>query len=322
MKYIVTKEDGQRRIDKVVRKMLSGAPLSFIYKMFRKKDVKVNSKRVSIDYIINPGDVIDVFITDEQLKSFKENKEIKITKNNLNVIYEDSNLIIVDKPSGILVHEGNKDEVTLQMQVQSYLFNKGEYDPNNETSFTISPAHRLDRNTSGIVIFGKNEITLLSLYKLFQDKVSIKKKYLALVVGSTLNKGTINKNLIKDEKSGIVSITNSAHGKSALTLYSKKEDFNKKYSLLDLELVTGRTHQLRVHLAYIKHPIVGDSKYGDFQVNKEFEKKYKLKNQFLHSYLFEFGKIDGQLSYLSKRKFISPLPEKYNNILEALRVKK
>ena len=321
MKYIVTKEDGQRRIDKVVRKMLSGAPLSFIYKMFRKKDVKVNSKRVPIDYIINPGDEIEIYIKDELLNEFKENREIKLSKNDLKVIYEDNNIIIVDKPSGILVHNGENGEMTLQMKVNSYMYLKGDYKPNNMTNFSISPAHRLDRNTSGLIIFGKNEMAMQELYKLFQDRKEVEKRYLALVTGSTPNKGIINKNLIKDEKTGTVSITSSSKGKEAITSYIKKESFSNKYSLLDLELVTGRTHQLRVHLAYIKHPIVGDSKYGDFKVNKEFEKKYQLKNQFLHSYLFRFKNIEGELSYLSNKEFISPLTERYNNILEDLRKK-
>ena len=318
MKYIVSEKDGKRRIDKVVRKILSGAPLSFIYKMFRKKDVKVNSKRVDINYIINPGDEIEIYITDEYLNKFKENKEIKITKNDLNIIYEDENIIVIDKPSGILVCNGDKD-ITLQMKVSSYLYQKGDIDSNNITNFNPSPAHRLDRNTSGIIFFGKNEMALQELYKLFLDRDSIEKRYLALVSGITSNSGTINKSLIKDDKTGIVKVTSSNLGKTAITKYVKKEEFKNKYSLLDLELITGRTHQLRVHLASINHPIIGDSKYGDFKVNKIFEKEFGLKNQFLHSYYFKFKDIDGYLSYLSNKEFISKLPSKYNNILSELR---
>ena len=318
MKYIVSEKDGKRRIDKVVRKIRSGAPLSFIYKMFRKKDVKVNSKRVDINYIINPGDEIEIYITDEYLNKFKENKEIKITKNDLNIIYEDENIIVIDKPSGILVSNGDK-EITMQMKVSSYLYQKGDIDSSNITNFNPSPAHRLDRNTSGIIFFGKNEIALQELYKLFLERDLIEKRYLALVSGITSISGTINKNLIKDDKTGIVKVTSSNLGKTAITKYVKKEEFKNKYSLLDLELITGRTHQLRVHLSYIRHPIIGDSKYGDFKVNKEFEKEFGLNSQFLHSYYFKFKQIDGYLSYLSNKEFTSKLPKKYNNILNELR---
>lgn len=319
MKYIVTKQDGSRRIDKFVRKILNDAPLSFIYKMFRKKDIKVNSKKVDINYIIKPGDEIDIYITESYLKKFQSNKEIKIVKNDLKIIYEDENILVIDKPVGILVHNGIK-EITLQMLVNSYLSQKKDNYP-NFTNFSAAPAHRLDRNTSGIIFFGKNELALQELYKLFLNRENIEKKYIALVSGITSNKGTINKNILKDEKTGISKITSSNHGKSALTKYSKIEEIGKKYSLLEVEILTGRTHQIRLHLAYIKHPIIGDSKYGDYKLNKEFEKEYGLKNQFLHSSFFKFGTLEGYLSYLSNKEFVSPLPEKYNNILNELRKK-
>ncbi len=316
---IITEKDANQRVDKYVRKLLNDAPLSFIYKVFRKKDVKINNKKVDIDYILKVDDVIKIYITDEQVLEFDKPKQYDNFKFVHKIIYEDNNILIVDKPKGLLVHgdEGEKKN-TLANQVISYLIAKGEYNPRLDKGFTPAPAHRLDRNTSGLVVFGKNLPSLQVLLDLFKDKEEIEKHYYALVVGIINNRGEVNAPLLKDEKKGLVKVASLKDGaKTAITQYEVVRKF-KNYTLLDVNLITGRTHQIRVHMSYIGHPLVGDSKYGDFKVNKYFKDTYKYDSQFLHAYYIKFKNLPGVLSYLSGKAFSSEMGKKENDILRNL----
>lgn len=319
----VTRNQENQTIFKFVKKYLSDAPLSFIEKLFRKKDVKVNGKRVDKSFIISSDDVIQIYVTDNQLEDFNKMKEVNITSIKPSIIYEDENILICNKPSGLLVHKGNNDkEITLSDIVLNYLSKNGEYNLSSNEGFIPSLAHRIDRNTSGIVIFGKNIKSLQTLEDLFKDRNEISKFYLALVNGKIINKGLIDKPLYKDEQKGIVSVRSvSKGGKTALTKYDVEESF-EKYTLVNVELLTGRTHQIRVHFASIDHPLLGDSKYGDFDANKEFKKDFGYENQFLHAHKVRFGKLDGNLAYLSNKEFVAPLGEKELKIIEKLRIKK
>jgi 23S rRNA pseudouridine955/2504/2580 synthase len=319
----VTKENENQRIDKFVKKYLNLAPLSFIYKVFRKKDVKVNDHWVKENYILKNNDVIKIYVTDDQISEF--NKPRDITKMNdvkLDIIYEDKNILVINKPKGILViSDINESNLTLTNLVQSYLFNKGEF-KNDGTVYRPSPVHRLDRNTSGICLFAKNLMTSQVLLDLFKEHDEIDKYYLALVVGHPFkNKDLIDAPLLKNEETKTVRVASYKEGaKEAKTEYeviSKNNDL----SLLKVHLLTGRTHQIRVHLAYINTPIVGDAKYGDFAFNKKFEDEFKYRNQFLHSYKFVFGKMDGELAYLTNKEFIADLPTKEKEILDAINLK-
>lgn len=312
----ITNKDANQRVDKYVKKYLNNAPLSFIYKLFRKKDVKINKHWVKENYILQDGDEISIYISDEQLKEFNSPKEIKKVDLNHPIIFEDENILIIDKPRGLLVHgDQNEKTLTLTNEVLNYLYYKGEYDPNDK-GFVPAPAHRLDRNTSGLVVFAKNLISLQELEDLFKNKENISKEYLALVRGKLEGKVEINAPLIKDEKSGIVHI--SKNGKSALTIVEKVKNYGD-FSLVNVKILTGRTHQIRVHLASINHPVIGDSKYGDFKLNKEFKDLYNFENQFLHAYRLGFKRIDGHLSYLSKKSFQSRLPKTLENLLKKLK---
>jgi len=313
---LVTKRDANQRVDKYVKKYLNNAPLSFIYKLFRKKDVKINKHWVKENYILQDGDELSIYISDEQLKEFNSPKEIKKVDLNHPIIYEDENILIIDKPRGLLVHgDQNEKTVTLTNEVLNYLFYKGEYNP-KEKGFVPAPAHRLDRNTSGLVVFAKNLISLQELEDLFKNKENISKEYLALVKGNLEGKVEINAPLLKDENTGIVRI--SKNGKSALTIVEKVKNYGD-FSLVNVKILTGRTHQIRVHLASINHPVIGDSKYGDFKLNKEFKDLYNFENQFLHAYRLGFKKIDGHLSYLSNKTFESSLPKVEENLLKKLK---
>lgn len=311
----VTNKDQGQRIDKYIRKYLNNAPLSFIYKLFRKKDIKVNGKRVDINYIINENDEISIYVNDEILNELNNTKTIAKTTNTLDIIYEDDNVIIINKDAGILVHEGEENikSNTLNNDILYYLKEKGEY---KETDiYTPCCVHRLDRNTSGVIIASKNLESSKELLELFKDKSLLKKEYIALVVGNCKDSQTIDKPLLKDEKSKFVKVDKK--GLTAITKY-KKIISNKEYSLLNVNILTGRTHQIRVHMSSINHPIVNDDKYGDFKANKEFYNSYKYKYQFLHSYKITFNDINGKLSYLSNRVFVAPLKKDEEKILNLI----
>lgn len=320
MIYQITEKDANQRIDKFLKRMLNEAPLSFIYKMFRQKDVKVNGKKASIDYILKDGDVVDIYLKEALLEKFHSEAVLRPVKPDFSILYEDENILVIDKPKGLLVHgdEGEK-RVTLQNMVLNYLKAKGEWDPSSLDGFVPSPAHRLDRNTSGILFFGKNLASLNELLELFRNRDRIEKRYTLLVRGEINDRGEINLPLYKDSEKKIVKVGRVEKGaKPAKTRYHRIKAYPVGFSLVEAELLTGRTHQLRVHFAAIGHPIVGDAKYGDFEVNERFEEMYSLKNQFLHASYFKFMKLDGILSYLSNKEFTSPLPKKEQAILDSL----
>ena len=319
--YISHKEEGQR-VDKFVRRYFSDAPLSFIYKLFRIKDVKVNNKPVKISYILKADDVLKIYVSDEQIQEFVSSRPLIRAPINLKIVYEDENVLIIYKPKGILVHGDEKEKrLTLANQVLNYLYNKGEYDYNS-SSFVPSPAHRLDRNTSGIVCFGKNMESLQELYELFKTHVEIHKEYIALLEGRLKKDGTINLPLKKDEKKGLAYITPLAKGgKEAITKYMILENYIDK-TLVKAELITGRFHQLRAHFKAIGYPICGDTKYGDFEKNKIFSKTYQYKSQFLYATSLSFGNLNGKLKYLSNHHFEVELEQKEEDILTSLREQK
>lgn len=322
MKYIVSRLEENQRIDKFIKRMLKEAPISFIYKMFRQKDIKVNGKKISIDYILKENDIIDIYLKDDLLNQFKKEQTLRPVKANFTILYEDENILVVDKPKGVLVHDDEgHNSITMQHMVLSYLSKKGEWDINNDTGFIPSPAHRLDRNTAGILIFGKNLPSLQHLLKLFREKDQIEKRYTLLVRGMINKSGVIDLPLLKDSKTKLVKVDKkSKFAKQALTEYKRIKYFDSGYSLVEAKLLTGRTHQLRVHFSYIGHPIVGDNKYGDFKVNKEFLELYSLKSQFLHATYFAFlDNLDGYLSYLKGRSFTSKLTDNEKNILEGIK---
>lgn len=315
--FIIKKEEEGQTLEKFVKKVLSEAPLSFIYKLFRKKDVKVNGHWQDKKYLISNGEEISIYITDSQLEEFKRQVESKQVEDISNwIIYEDENILLVNKPRGVLVQKNSEDSNALDEMVISYLINKGEYNPNKNLGYKPAPAHRLDRNTAGIVVFGKNIATLRYLSEALNDKSVISKRYLALVKGEISKDGEINVPLLKNSKSQRVSVSNE--GKPSITRYKVVETF-KGYTLLEVELLTGRTHQIRVHMAYINHPVVGDSKYGDYELNKEIESKYGFKNQFLDAYQLDFHKLNNPLKYLSGRSFKISLNDEFLNLINSIK---
>ena len=309
-------EEGQT-LEKYVLKLLPFAPLSFVYKLFRKKDIKVNGHHQDKKYRITANDEVAIYISDAQIEEFQKEKSVEPSLKIKDwIIFEDDNALFVNKPRGLLVQKSAPNDESLDQLVIAYLMATGQYDPNKEKAFVPGPAHRLDRNTSGVVAFGKNHEALEQLFELFKNHDLINKHYLALVVGQVeKEKDTIEAPLLKDEEKNIVRV--AKNGKTAKTVYKLINKYDN-YSLLDVTLLTGRTHQIRVHMAYINHPIVGDNKYGDFAANKEFKQKYGFDSQFLHAYKIGFGDLEKPLTNLSRKEFTAEPREDIANILLAL----
>ena len=317
----ISEKETNQRIDKYIKKYLSNAPLSYIYKLFRKKDVKVNDHWVRNNYIVLNGDVIHIYINDELLKEFQKSKEVKKVDLRYPLIYEDENILIINKPRGILVHGGESEKkITLTNDVLNYLYFKGEYDPKLDKGFTPAPAHRLDRNTSGIVVYGKTLPALQCLQELFKNKEQIEKTYLTLLVGNLNKEMHVDVPLLKDASSGIVRVSSLSEGaKTAESIFAPVYHYGDDYTLTEVKILTGRTHQIRVHASYINYPVVGDGKYGNFAVNKIIENEYHFEKQFLHAKKLAFKKIGGVLQYLSGKQFIAQLSEEEEDLLEKLR---
>ena len=315
--FIINESENGLTLEKYVFKVLKNAPSSFIYKLFRKKDIKVNGHHQDKKYRLNNNDVVAIYATEQQFEEFEKEKALEA---NLKIkdwiVYEDKNVLFVNKPRGLLVQKSNPRDESLDQLVVEYLMATNQYDPNKEKGFIPGPAHRLDRNTSGLVAFGKNHASLELLFELFKNHDLINKHYLALVVGQMENeKGTIDAPLKKDEETNTVKV--AKNGKTAKTVYKLIKKYDE-FSLLDVTLLTGRTHQIRVHMAYINHPIVGDAKYGNFAVNKEFKQKYGFSSQFLHAYKMGFGDLPEPLSNLSRKEFTAEPREDIANILTKL----
>ena len=318
--YIIHQSEAGQTLEKYIQKLLVSAPMSFIYKLFRKKDIKVNGHHEDRKFIVSENDEISIYVKEEQFEQFLKEKEYQANNKIKDwIIYEDDNVLFLNKPRGLLVQKSAPQDESLDQLVVEYLIHQGEYHPEEEKAFKPGPAHRLDRNTSGIVAFGKNHQTLELLFQLFKDHELINKHYLALVVGQMeKEKDAITAPLKKDEKNNkVVVAPTDKGGKTAKTVYRLVKKY-ADYSLLDITLLTGRTHQIRVHLSYINHPIVGDSKYGDFSANRVFKEKYHFNNQFLHAYKIGFGELPYPLNNLSKKEFTAEPNEEIANILTML----
>lgn len=286
---IVNKNDSGQRLDKFLKKFMPKLPSSMMYKGIRKNAVRINGRHAKkADVFLNEGDELKIYFAEE---FFSDEKEIKKAVKP-NVCYEDENILIVNKPVGIPVHgDDRKTEETLISQIWYYLYEKGEYKPNEEKSFSPALCNRIDRNTSGLVIAAKNAEAL----RFINEKIKlreIKKYYLCIAEGILEEKkGILKASLERNEKK--VTINNTGSGKEIITAYEVLREKNGN-SLICIELKTGRTHQIRAQLAYAGHPLFGDVKYGA-KKNKDF------KYQALCSYRinFDFCENDGKFSYLN-----------------------
>jgi len=303
--FEIGKNDAGQRLDKFLTKAVRAMPPSLMYKSIRTKKIKVNRKRAEIGQILVEGDTVQLFLPDELFPD-TEDTSARFTHITpaFEVVYEDDNLLLCDKPAGILVHSDEEDDTnTLIVQIQAYLFQKGEYDPKAEQSFAPALCNRIDRNTGGIVIAAKNAATLREVNALIKER-KLTKKYLCAVHGSMEKPNdTLRGYLSKNSKTNTVSVTNKrySNSKEILTRYRVLKEADG-LSLLDIDLLTGRTHQIRAHLSSVGHPLLGDGKYGVNRVDKR--EGYKFQALYSYSLTFDGGEY---LSYLNGKTFtVSP----------------
>ncbi|HIT73524.1 MAG TPA: RluA family pseudouridine synthase [Candidatus Fimicola cottocaccae] len=311
----ITEKEQNQRLDKYLLKYFNKAPKSFIYKMLRKKRIKYNGKKAEGGEILSSGDSLQLYLADETMAGFMEEKTINKAERRFGIVYEDENVIFVSKPAGVLTHpEKESDKNTLIDQILYYLYEKGEYEPSASSVFTPAVCNRLDRNTSGIIIAGKNLMAVQELNRAVLEH-KIDKRYIALVKGGLKAKGELTAYIKKDGNRNISSVMNKEveGGKKILTKYNVINSV-KEYDLVEIELITGKSHQIRAQFSAMGNPLVGDRKYGNENINRYFRINYGLNNQFLHAYKLIVNINDGGLSYLSGREFVSPLPEPFSTI--------
>ncbi len=300
----ITKNDSGQRLDKFITKTLD-LPMSLLYKSIRLKKIKVNRKRAEASTMLSEGDTVQCFLAE----SFFEKADVdtdsllRITPR-LSVVYEDENIILLNKRPGVSVHEDEHGaQNTLITHLIAYLYQKGEYDPKSEQSFTPALCNRIDRNTGGIVIAAKTAEALRILNEKIKNR-EIDKFYLAAVHGTPEKKeDTLRGFLLKDEKTNTVKVYDKNPPKSAKSIITKYRVIAKKSdsALLEVELLTGRTHQIRAHMAFIGHPLIGDGKYG---INKsDRQKGYKYQALYSYKLKFSFKGEETALEYLNGKEF-------------------
>ena len=304
---IGTNEAGQR-LDKFLRKLLKDVPLSKIFKALRKGDVRVNGEKKKENYALQLDDIIEIKYINTKPED-KTKKFIKVDARGMKITYEDENILVVEKWPNILVHPDEKGkEATLTDYVLSYLHEKGDYLPEQEVTFTPAPCNRLDRNTSGIVIFGKSFEGLRSVNEMIREE-RVEKYYNALVKGKIAKDGLYTGYIHKNEDANISKIYDEpGKDRKPIAMEVKTLKTNTAYSFLEINLITGRSHQIRAHLAHLGTPILGDNKYGDRKLNSFFANKFGLDCQILYAYKIIFRKATGKLEYLNNKTVIESLP--------------
>ena len=300
----VKKNDAGQRLDKFLSKAVKGLPQSMMYKLIRTKKIKRNRKRTEANVMLAEGDEIQLFIKEEFFDSpEKDTSSIYTMEPKLEICYEDENILLCNKRPGVLVHEDTAaSENTLIMHIKAYLAQKGEYDPNLEQSFAPALCNRIDRNTGGIVIAAKTAEAL----RIMNEKIrndELRKFYLCAVHGRMKKKQeTLHAWLRKNSADNMVDISDEKRVgyKEIITKYRVIAERGEA-SLLEVELVTGRTHQIRAHLSHIGHPLLGDGKYG---VNRNDRAKgYKFQALYAYRLQFAFQESGGALDYLNGKTF-------------------
>ncbi len=319
IKLTITKNEENQRIDKFLKKYFRKAPLSYIYKLIR-KNTKLNGKRPEQGTKLSEGDELCLYISEEDAESYQGKEAVSKVKRSFRIAYEDENLLIAEKPFGLLTH-GTREEKrnTLANQVIGYLIQTGEYVPSAERTFVPSPVNRLDRNTTGLVIFGKNYAAVQTLSRMIRERGFVSKYYLTLVCGELLETLTLHGWMEKDEVANRVTVKKNASEEEKNTFKQMETVVRpvlcaKGYTLAEIELITGRTHQIRAHLASEGYPIVGDSKYGNAAVNRKIKQRFGLSAQFLHAYRLVFKRSLAPLEYLKGKSFSSSLPPNLNAV--------
>jgi len=314
----INENEAGQRLDKYLFKYLNEAPAGFIFKMLRKKNIVLNGKKATGSEKLNINDKIKLFLSDETIQKFRKSENYYNIQSNIpfDVIYEDEHVCFMNKPIGILSQKAKEEDVSMIEYFTSYLLINNHISQQDLQTFHPAVVNRLDRNTSGIIIGGKTLTGLQEMSSLLKMR-DLHKYYLCVVDGVMEGTKKITGYLTKSASHNKVKITkDETLGSFYIETEYRALKSNGRQTLLEVWLITGRSHQIRAHLSSIGHPIIGDGKYGNPGINKTFKQLYQLKSQFLHSYRLEIPEIPGKLSYLSGKIVTADLPKEFLYILK------
>lgn len=336
-KITIGRNDAGQRLDRFLRKYLNGASLSYVYKLIR-RDVKINGKRGKNELILEEGDELVLYLPDDRVARLRRPVSAgadagrRHAGRHFQIAMEDENVLAVVKPFGLLTHGDQREKKrTLVNEVVDYLIEKQEYIPRLEPNFTPAPANRLDRNTSGLVLFGKNAAALRALNAAIRSRSGISKYYYTIMAGEPegerVLQGVWSRNgqrsrirLIREEDGVIPSRQAGEPGEKYVETVIRPIRSNGGFTFAEIELVTGRTHQIRAHLAESGFPIVGDGKYGNPVMNRRFREQYGLSAQLLHAGRLVFHEIPDPLSGLGGKQVEAALPERFQKVMHGLKL--
>lgn len=340
---IISENEAGQRLDKLLAKYMDLAPKSFLYKMMRKKNITLNGVRCEGSERLKAGDEVKLFLADETIRRFSKQRapspaaerrsacieadrgdreaaaaaaEAEAEAWKLDIIYEDEHLLLINKPAGMLSQKAFEGDVSLVEHLIRYLLDSGQITQETLRTFRPSVCNRLDRNTSGIVAAGKSLQGLQILSQGFRDR-TIHKYYRCAVKGHVGGKKTITGYLTKDEKTNRVTVHEEPveHAAAIETEYEPlaycRDGQGREYTLLFVRLITGRTHQIRAHLASAGHPVIGDVKYGDWSLNERMRWEYDIRHQMLYACRITFPQMPSPMEYLSGRTFAAPEPAEF-----------
>lgn len=322
---VINHNEAGQRLDKFLGKYLKLAPKAFPYKMMRKKNITLNGKRCDGSERLQKGDRVKFFLAEETIEKFSQIKVQQVKKKSLDIIYEDDHVLLINKPAGMLSQKAKDTDESLVEYLIDYLLDSGQLQPEELRGFRPSVCNRLDRNTSGLVAAGKSLAGLQILSEIFKNR-SLHKYYLCGVAGHVREKSRIEGILVKDERKNQVKVSLFREEKlrgegvkgigagSAICTEYEPLVCENGYTLLRVRLITGKTHQIRAHLAFAGHPLVGDYKYGDRAVNEEAARLYGIRSQMLHSYEMVFPPVPEPLSCLSGKSFVAPVPKEFESV--------
>lgn len=318
----IEKNQAGQRLDKFLHKLLPEAGNGFLYKMLRKKNITLNGKKADGKEILSEKDCVKLFLSEETFEKFSadlsDDYEAAYARlKGIQVIYEDENVLILNKPAGILSQKAAPGDLSANEWLIGFLLSQKALTKQDLKTFKPSVCNRLDRNTSGLLLCGKSLAGSQELSKMIKER-TIRKFYRTLVKGQMNSDSRLNGYLCKDEQFNRVTVSDTPleGGARIETAYHVIEAFTD-CTLLEVELITGKTHQIRAHLASVGHPLMGDVKYGDNAFNASCRQKHRLAHHLLHAYRVEMPELTGPLSALSNQAFTAPLPSFFERILNS-----
>lgn len=314
--WISENEAGQR-LDKLLGKYLREAPKSFLYKMLRKKNIVLNGKKATGQEKLVPGDCVKLFLAEETITKFSGQTPAAPALSageEPEILYEDAHMLLFNKPVGMLSQKAKESDVSAVEILIAYLLRSGQLTASELKTFRPSVCNRLDRNTSGILAAGKSLAGLQELSRLFQER-SLAKYYLCLVKGRVEKESHLAGYLMKEKDTNRVQFQTEKHsGWSLIETEYRPLAVKDDVTLLEVHLITGKTHQIRAHLAGTGHPLIGDYKYGDRKLNDEYKRRFGITHQLLHAYRLEMPELDGVLREASNKVFFADPPALFQMI--------